>query len=193
MTLRFKNSKPAQIAPVCVIRRGHVADASTLAAFAARTFVDTYGAYNRPEDLRLYLDSTYGVHQQARELADPNIATLLACRDGEVAAFAQIMRGPAPPCVDGSVRIELHRLYVDKTWHGLGVAGLLMTQACRAALAFGGTTLWLKVWERNARALAFYRKSNFADVGTTDFHVGTDRQTDRVLVMDLRGRHDASP
>ena len=41
------------------------------------------------------------------------------------------------------------------------------------------------VWERNARALAFYAKSGFVDVGTADFYVGTDRQTDRVLAMSL--------
>jgi diamine N-acetyltransferase len=42
--------------------------------------------------------------------------------------------------------------------------------------------LWLGVWERNPRAIAFYAKSGFSEVGIHDFLVGTDRQTDRVLV-----------
>ena len=38
------------------------------------------------------------------------------------------------------------------------------------------------VWERNARAIAFNTKVGFRDVGSTFFNVGTDRQTDRVLM-----------
>jgi RimJ/RimL family protein N-acetyltransferase len=41
------------------------------------------------------------------------------------------------------------------------------------------------VWEENPRAIAFYLKSGFEDVGTTDFWVGSERQSDRVLLRDL--------
>jgi ribosomal protein S18 acetylase RimI-like enzyme len=42
-------------------------------------------------------------------------------------------------------------------------------------------TIWLGVWERNARAIAFYRRWGFADVGSQPFRLGTDLQTDRVM------------
>ena len=51
--------------------------------------------------------------------------------------------------------------------------------------ARGGRTLWLGVWERNARAKAFYGKNGFVDVGSHVFMVGTDAQTDRILVRQL--------
>jgi hypothetical protein len=38
------------------------------------------------------------------------------------------------------------------------------------------------VWERNPRAIAFYVKCGFVDVGSKAFYVGSDCQTDRVLV-----------
>ena len=50
------------------------------------------------------------------------------------------------------------------------------------ARGFGAQHLWLAVWERNPRAIAFYGKCGFADVGDTEFYVGPDRQIDRVLV-----------
>jgi diamine N-acetyltransferase len=49
----------------------------------------------------------------------------------------------------------------------------------------GAQTLWLGVWERNARAIAFYRKRGFQDVGRHQFLVGTDRQTDRLMVLPI--------
>jgi ribosomal protein S18 acetylase RimI-like enzyme len=60
-----------------------------------------------------------------------------------------------------------------------------MAAAVEAARARGARTLWLGVWERNERAIAFYRKSRFADVGTQTFVLGTDRQRDLVLARPL--------
>ena len=51
----------------------------------------------------------------------------------------------------------------------------------------GRTTIWLGVWEHNARAIAFYRRWGFADVGTTDFMLGRDRQTDRIMARRVAG------
>jgi molybdopterin-guanine dinucleotide biosynthesis protein A len=41
--------------------------------------------------------------------------------------------------------------------------------------------VWLAVWERNGRALGFYRKHGFRRVGTQGFRLGADTQTDDVL------------
>jgi diamine N-acetyltransferase len=49
----------------------------------------------------------------------------------------------------------------------------------------GGRTLWLGVWERNERARAFYHKCGFVDVGSHVFVLGTDAQTDRIMVRPL--------
>ena len=50
------------------------------------------------------------------------------------------------------------------------------------ARARGARELWLGVWERNARAQAFYRKHGFRKVGTQIFVVGSDPQTDDVML-----------
>jgi ribosomal protein S18 acetylase RimI-like enzyme len=61
-----------------------------------------------------------------------------------------------------------------------------MAAARAAAREFGGQHLWLSVWERNPRALSFYKKEDFVDVGSADFYVGSDRQTDRILLASLQ-------
>jgi ribosomal protein S18 acetylase RimI-like enzyme len=175
-------------AAVCTIRRGVPADANALSAFAARTFSDTYGRYNDPDNLHRHIASAFNPNEQTRELADPDVATLLAHRDDTLAGYAQIRRGEMPECVTQASPIELHRFYIDTAWHGSGLAQRLLDEARATARAFGASALWLKVWERNARAIAFYRKSRFIDVGTADFFVGSDRQTDRVLVHTLPDR-----
>ena len=169
------------------LRRGVVADAAALAEFAARTFVDAFGADNRPEDVAAHLAATYSAEQQARELADPDRITLLIESGGAIAAFAQVQRHEPPPCVTGPAPIEILRFYVDRPWHGRGVAQQLMQAAHDAAAELGGATVWLSTWERNPRGRAFYAKSGFMDVGTGYFQVGSDRQTDRILAMPIHG------
>jgi diamine N-acetyltransferase len=167
------------------IRRGTPADAALLAEFAARTFVDTFGADNTPDDLRLHLESAYGPAQQGRELADPEAVALLAFVDDTLVAFAQVRGGEVPPCVRVAPVVEVQRFYVDRPAHGTGVAQALMAAVREAACGLGAHHLWLGVWERNARGKAFYAKAGFVDVGSKDYIVGTDVQTDRVLVAPL--------
>jgi GNAT superfamily N-acetyltransferase len=171
--------------PAIAIRRATVADAAVVAEFGARTFADTFGADNRPEDMAAHLAATFGVPQQTAELSDPNYVTLLAHAGGALAGFAQVRRKRAPPCVQGPAPVELHRIYVDRPWQGRGVAAPLLAAVDDVVREFGGRTVWLSVWERNPRGRAFYVKSGFRQTGTADFWVGPDRQTDHILERTL--------
>lgn len=168
-----------------MIRHGVATDAAALAELAARTFRETFAADTPPEDMALHLADAYGTPQQQLELADPDITTLLVEADGHLAGYAQLRSGVAPECVTGEWPIELWRFYIAQPWHGRGLAQALMQRVELEACRRGARTLWLGVWERNARAKAFYQKSGFSDVGSHTFMVGTDAQTDRILVRSL--------
>jgi GNAT superfamily N-acetyltransferase len=176
---------PIQITDV-KISRASVTDAAELAAFAAKCFEETYSADNNPDDLRAHLDNSYGLAQQTTELADPLVFTILARLDGELVAYAQVRRNTPPLCVTHAAPIELHRFYVDQRAHGSGLASKLMEAVHQAVGEFEGRHIWLSVWEQNPRAVAFYKKEKFADVGSTFYMVGPDKQVDRVLVASVQ-------
>ena len=167
------------------IRPATPLDAEVLADLARRTFHDTFAASNDPTDMALYLSRAYGIDQQTRELEDRDISTLLVEEAGEAVAFAQLRTGEVPDCVTGRKPVELWRFYVDREWHGRGIAQQLMTRVKNVARERGAQTLWLGVWERNDRARAFYVKCGFTDVGEHIFLFGTDPQTDLVMVTTL--------
>jgi diamine N-acetyltransferase len=168
------------------IRRATVGDAEALAEFGARTFYETFAKDNTAEDMRLHLASAWAPALQRAEILDAALDTLLACeRDGRLAGFAQLRTGHAPPGIVTAQPVELLRFYVDRPWQGQGVAGLLMQAVRDQARTRGARELWLGVWERNERAQAFYRKHGFRKVGTQIFVVGTDPQTDHVMLQEL--------
>ena len=156
-----------------------------LADLARTTFYDTFASTNDASDMALHLERAYGVPQQTAELRDPRITTLLVEEQGAAVAYAQLRDHHAPACVSGPAPIELWRFYVDRRWHGRGVAPALMDRVKAEARGRGAETLWRGVWEHNARARAFYAKCGFADVGEHVFLFGTDPQTDRVMTTPL--------
>ena len=168
------------------IRRAVAADAPVVSELALRTFLEAFAADNNPDDLAAYTAKSYGVPQQAAEIADPGMITLLAEIGGTPAGYAQVRRDtPAEPVRHVPDVVEVVRFYVDAPWHGRGVAQRLMDAVMDAARELGGSSLWLSVWERNPRGIAFYRKYGFRDVGTHFFVVGSDHQTDRVMFREL--------
>jgi diamine N-acetyltransferase len=165
----------AMLQRTTTIRHATPADAATLAELGARTFRDAFAAGNTPEDLELYLKKTYGEAQQRRELEDPGQIALVAEEEGALIAFAQLRR-------EGE-RLEIARFYVDRAHHGGGVARALMQRVIDTARELGISTVWLGVWEHNPRAIRFYEKCGFVDVGSHPFLVGKDLQTDRLMEL----------
>jgi ribosomal protein S18 acetylase RimI-like enzyme len=174
--------------PAVLIRPARPDDAVALAELAARTFRDAFGSQNDPADLALHVARHYTTDHMGAEIADPATTTLLAVVDDRLAGYAQLFDRPAPvPPPEGVVGAGrmLHRFYFDQAWIGRGLAQPLMGAVKADAVRRGAAFLWLTVWERNPRAIAFYRKCGFTVAGRTTFEVGNDRQQDWVMTCPL--------
>ena len=168
------------------IRHATLADNVLLAEIGARTFRDTFAADNTPENMRAYLAASFSPDRQAAELADRDSLFLIAEIERVAAGYARLREGQAPSCIKGQHPIEIARLYADKAWIGREVGARLM-QACLAeAKQRDCDTIWLDVWERNARAIAFYRRWGFEPVGTQVFQLGDDPQNDLLMQRPVR-------
>lgn len=167
------------------IRTAGPADAIWLAELAERTFRETFAGVNTPDDMELHCKANFGGAIQAAEISNPEMATLLCEDAGGLVAFAQLGWGKAPPCVTALRPGEIKRLYVDAPWHGRGVAQDLMSACIDLFRRRRSDVAWLGVWERNPRAIAFYRKVGFAEVGEQRFQLGTDLQRDIVMARPL--------
>jgi len=170
--------------PSLIIRRATPADAAALAAFAESAFADTFGADNTPQDMAAYLATAFGEAKQREELADRSRIVLLAEREGELAGYAMLNDATAPAgatSVKLTNAIEIARLYAGRRWIGTGVGATLVQHCLDLATSRWREWIWLGVWERNARAIAFYARWGFSDVGSQSFQLGTDRQTDRIM------------
>ena len=158
-------------------------DGPALAATGRRVFAETFGGHFDPADMALHLDRKFGPEGLPAELADPAIRIRLAEAEG---VLAYVKLAPMALPVDHPPgALEIKQFYVLASWQGKGVAAALMTWVIDTARAESAPALFLSVWERGDRAIAFYRRYGFATVGEAPFLLGTRACIDPVMRLDL--------
>lgn len=174
-----------------LIRPALPTEAPELSLLGERLWRETYTGLIPQSNLELHLAATFGLVQQAAELADPANRTLVIEGDGALLGYALLQaHGPKAPtsAVPFARPLEVARFYVDRSLHGRGAAQALMAEVLARAEAAGHDGVWLQVWEQNPRALRFYAKAGFCDAGGATYRIGQQVDRDRLLVHTLLAR-----
>ena len=165
------------------LRYGTMDDAAMLSKLGTKTFFDTFVEDNTPENMAAYLRASFSPEIQLAELSAPGNIFLIVETENKPIGFAQLILDSLEESVKGSKTLEIRRIYAVKEYLGTGVGKTLMNAALREAKQRSCDSVWLGVWEKNPRAISFYRKWGFREVGTHIFNVGNDPQMD--LIMEL--------
>lgn len=169
------------------LRSATIEDADELAALGAKTFSDSFGTQNRPEDMADYLTVNFSPQILAQQLEDDRATFRVAERGGIAVGYTMLRQSAAPEFLEKSESVELVRIYVDRPLLGSGLGSRLMQDCLDQVQEQGFQTIWLGVWERNARAISFYKRWGFSIVGEHEFVLGTDVQNDYLMVRSLVG------
>lgn len=163
------------------IRSCSLNDAEAIMSLGIRTFRDTFDEMNTPENMMLYLNSTFTLKRIGTELQEPGSVFFLAEDEETPVGYARIRLSETPEGLTAKNPMEIERLYADKKYLGKRVGHLLMNSCLRHAKDHGHDAVWLGVWEHNARAIAFYEKWGFEKFGDHIFMLGEDAQTDILM------------
>jgi diamine N-acetyltransferase len=156
------------------LRPARPADAPRLGVLSTQVFLDTYAMHGIGAALADEVLAQHSVAVYAALLADPAVTILVAECAGRLVGFAQVRNGAGHALVPETAASELDRLYVHERFTGRGVGRDLLRHAEKAAAARGADTLWLTAWEGNARALGFYPRRGYANLGMTIYSFGGD-------------------
>jgi len=167
------------------LRHASLQDAGLLADLGAKTFIQTYSESNPFENLEAYVRDSFSPEKQAAEINDPANLFLIAEIEGQVFGYAHLASGSHPPQPAGTKPVELVRIYLLPEFIGKGLGSGLMQACLQEARAKDHDILWLGVWEHNPRAIAFYEKWGFKQIGTQQFTLGADLQSDWIMALDL--------
>lgn len=161
------------------IREATTADAALIADLSRQTFYDTFVHENTKEDMDLFLSQQFTRAALIAEVGAPGNIFFIAYDDDAVVGYARLREG------SDTTTLEIARLYAVKERIGKGVGKALMQTCINEAINRNKKTIWLGVWEKNARAIAFYQAWGFEKVGEHDFLLGHDTQRDWIMQKQL--------
>ena len=167
------------------VRYGNTDDATMLSELGAKTFYDTFAKDNTQENIDAYIKGSFSSKIQLSELSEPDVIFLIAESESIAIGYAQLIMNSKDEAIKGTRPLEIRRIYASQEYLGKGVGKELMKATIREARQRGCDCVWLGVWEKNQRAIDFYRKWGFREVGTHLFSVGDDPQNDFVMELEL--------
>lgn len=160
-------------------------DVHVLAQIGRQTFHETFCDTNTEENLERYLERNFNPGRIKEELSHPDSLFFLARIDGQVAGYLKVNTGEAQTEPQESRAFEIERIYVRKNWYGKQVGQKLMDHALYLAREKQSSYVWLGVWEKNYRAIRFYKKYGFEVFDTHVFRIGNDQQTDYLMKLKM--------
>ena len=168
-----------------VLRKCKTEDFETLRELSIRTYYETFAHLNTAEDMAAYLEDAFNVERLMKEFNDPNSSFYFLYSDECLAGYFKLNEAPSQTDINDAESLEIERIYVSSEFQGAGLGRYLMEQAITIANERNKKYAWLGVWEKNEKAIRFYKKNGFYEIGTHKFVMGEDVQTDYVMRKDL--------
>ena len=162
-----------------------MADAELLRELSVSTFSETFSHMNTPENMEAYLGQAYAPEKLRRELADGNSDFFLLYCGDRLAGYIKLNEAPSQTDINDKASLEIERIYVSRGFQGKGLGARLMEHALSIAAERNKSYVWLGVWEKNEKALRFYKKNGFYELSTHSFFLGNDEQTDIIMRREL--------
>lgn len=156
-----------------------------LSQFASAAFIDAYSGKMNPADIRDYISKSFNTEVIGNQIRSPDTRFHIAVQNNQISGYTKLRWDRFRPELADFRAIELERIYISSEHYRKGLGSLLLKNACQESASLNFNMLWLAVWQKNERALAFYKKAGFEIFGVQEFTVGTIINNDFVLKLNL--------
>lgn len=167
------------------IRKATEADAELIADLSRTTFYDAFAKDNTKENMDDFMNNVFTKDALMQQVINNEGIFILAFDGDEAVGYARLREENDEHILEGENAIEIVRIYSIQSAIGKGVGAALMKACMDIANEKQKAIIWLGVWEKNARAIAFYQKWGFEKFGEHIFPIGTDPQTDWLMKCPL--------
>ncbi len=167
------------------IKKVTLDDIDQLQKIGRQTFYETFSAYNSEENMNKYLEEGFSTEKLTAELNDKNAEFYFATHEETVIGYLKLNSGASQTELKDDKALEIERIYVINQFHGKKAGQTLYNKAIEIARQKKVDYVWLGVWEKNSRAMKFYKKNGFVEFDKHIFKLGNDEQTDIMMKLKL--------
>jgi len=161
-----------KINEVIEIRTASENDITVLALLGRVSYVESHGHFIEDKnDLNIFVNKAFSVSTTRQEFERPNVVFYIMYSDDFPIAYAKMIKHSKSELITEDSSCQLERLYILNEFIPLKVGQQLMDFLIAKAKEFNQDSIWLTVYIKNLRAINFYKKNEFSEVGFYDFLV----------------------
>ena len=168
------------------LRKVTVNDTDQLQKISKQTFLEAFAANNKDEHIRQYFEQAFTAEKLTEEVKNENSEFYFAQVGDQVIGYLKLNSGDSQTELKDQTALEIERIYVLKEYYGQKVGQLLYKKALEVARQGNADYVWLGVWEKNPRAIRFYKKNGFIEFDQHIFKLGDEEQTDIMMKLQLK-------
>ncbi|MFM2268357.1 MAG: hypothetical protein RL757_1798 [Bacteroidota bacterium] len=160
-------------------------DLTDLCQISVETFTESFKHLNDPADFEQFISTAYTPARLTAELENPNSHFFLMKSETDVLGYLKINFAPAQSDHNDPESLEVERIYLLQKAQKQQLGQKMMQFAIEMARQQQKKYIWLGVWEKNEKAINFYKKHGFEVFDQHIFVIGNDPQTDFLMKLKL--------
>lgn len=154
------------------IKLANESKAVVLALLARVSYVESHGHFIEDKnDLLAYTNQAFSVAKTKEELNDSKNLFYIIYADELPVGYVKLGMDTTHQNIASDNNVKLERIYILKDFIPLKLGQKLMEFVETTAKKLAKDTIWLTTYIKNNRAIRFYQKNNFKNVGAIDFLV----------------------
>jgi ribosomal protein S18 acetylase RimI-like enzyme len=163
--------KKTQYYPMILIRKATENDAKAIVEIGLEAVKEAHKESCSVEDMNEYLETHYNIDAISDELNDSkNEYHLISYKEHPV-GFSKIIMNAPHSNIPMKNAAKLDRIYLLKEYYGLKLGYELLRFNIALAKNNRQAGIWLFTWIGNSRAVSFYKKAGFNNIGSHWFKV----------------------
>ena len=157
------------------IRIATIQDAPFIALLARITFSETFGRFFRDKnDLLAYYNRTFTVEKIKNGLQNSRNIFWIAFVNDMPVGYSKLKLKSKSEFTRSKATCQLQKIYVLKDYLAMKIGTELLDVLISKAKQTSSEEIWLSVLDNNERAIRFYKKHGFKNVGKHDFQIGKE-------------------
>ena len=157
------------------IRIANKDDAGCITLLGRITFTETFGhLFKDEQDLLDYYNSTFSVDKIEKSFSKPNNVYWISFVDRLAVGYAKLKLNSQSEFIADENVCQLQKIYVLKDFLSMKIGFELQNLLLKKAKEKGFREVWLSVFNSNERAINFYIKNGFVEIGKHNFQIGKE-------------------
>ena len=168
------------------IKTANETDLDLLALLGRVTYAESHGHFIEDKnDLTAYLNEAFSIAKTKQELNDPKQLYYIIYVDDLPVGYAKLVVNAFHKNVVSQNNCRLERIYILNEFLPLKIGQPFLKFIEEKARTLQYDTMWLTVYIKNNRAIRFYQRNEFKNIGELNYLVNGKGYENTVLAKEL--------